>query len=97
MFENTASAEEVVGQDWPDHESGHHRRHPPHAQWTIGKTGERSREFLHPDWIAVHEEIAAASFAVLGEMHQRASTVVDVNGRHPPLRPSQSAAHGDQP
>ena len=40
---------------------------------------------VHPDWIAVHEEIAAASFAVLGEMHQRASTVVDVNRRHPTL------------
>ncbi len=89
--------EEVVGQDRPDHEPGRHRGHPPHAQRTIRETGERSRELVHPDRIAVHEEIPAASFAVLGEMHQRAGTVVDVNGRHPPARSSQTAARGGQP
>ena len=46
--------------------------------------GERSRELVHPDRIAVHEKVAAAGFAVLGEMHQRPGTVVHVYGRHPP-------------
>jgi len=44
---------------------------------------ERFRELVHPDRIAVHEEIPAAGFAALGEVHQRAGTVVDMNGRHP--------------
>ena len=49
----------------------------------MSETRERSGEVVHPDWIAVHEKVAAARFAVLGEMHQRAGAVLDVYGRHP--------------
>ena len=73
----------MVGEDGTDHESGRRGGHPPYTQWTPHEAGERFRKFVHPDRIAIHEEVAAARFAVLGEMHDRAGTVVDVNGRHP--------------
>ena len=55
----------------------------------FAEAGDRLREVVQPDRIAVHEEVAAASLAVLGEMNQRASTVMDVNGRNPGTGPSK--------
>ena len=82
MFENTAFGPDVVGQDRTDHEPGRRRGHAPDAQGAVREAGERSRELVHPDRIAVDQEIPAASLAALGEMDQRASTVLHVNGRH---------------
>src|SRR5262245_10829183 len=73
----------VVGQGRAEYESGRCRGHAPHAQRRVRKPGERSRQLMRPDRIAVHKEIPAATFPVLGEMHQRASAVVDMDRRHP--------------
>ena len=83
MFENTASAWMSSAKQGADHESGGQRGQTPHAQWTVCETGERVHELMHPDRCAVHQEIATARFAVLGEKHQCTGAVVDVNGRHP--------------
>ena len=72
-----------VGQKRTNHKRGRRRGHAPQAQGTVREARERFGERVRPDRMAVHQEIAAAGFTVLGEMHQRAGTVVDVNGRHP--------------
>src|SRR5262245_33317901 len=69
----------VVGQDRAEYESGRRRRHAPHAQRTVRETGERSRQLMRPGRVTVHEEVPAATLAVLGEMHQRASAVVNMD------------------
>ena len=71
---------EVVGQNGTNHESGRHRGYSKDAQWTVRETGERSGELRQSDRIVVDEEVPAAGFAALREMHQRTGTVLDVNG-----------------
>jgi hypothetical protein len=60
---------EVFGQNGTSHESGGHRGHSNDTQRTVREAGERSRELMQSDRIAVHKEVPAAGFAVLGEVH----------------------------
>src|SRR3954471_3000932 len=55
------------------------RGNAPHAQWEVGQSSERAGELTRPDRIVVDGEISAAGFAVLGQVHQRARAVLDVN------------------
>jgi hypothetical protein len=77
---------EVIRQDRTDRESGRHPGYSAHTQRAVRETSEGRRELVQPDRIGVHEEVAAAHLAMLGEMHQRAGAVLDVNGRHPRRR-----------
>src|SRR6185436_10821036 len=55
----------------------------------VRQTREHTGELVDLDRLVVHEEVAAASGAVLREMHERACTVVDVNRRYPSFRGSE--------
>jgi hypothetical protein len=77
---------EVIRQDRTDRESGCHPGYSAHMQRAVCQTSERCSELVEPDGIAVHEEVAAAHLAMLGEVHQRAGAVLDVNRRHPRRR-----------
>jgi hypothetical protein len=55
------------------------------AQSPVCEGGDGGREVGEPDWIVVHEKIPAADGAALGEVNQRASAVLNVDGRDPPF------------
>src|SRR5262247_4037078 len=75
--------EDLVGQDLSGEDPCCGFRKRPTAQRAIGKTGERRREVVQSDRVAVDDEIPAANLATLGEMDQRARAILDVNWRHP--------------
>ncbi len=79
-----------TGQDGT-HQGPRRRGQTPQPQWTIRQPREHLRELVRLNRIVVDEEIPAARFAVLGEMHECSGTVVDVNGRHP--RPGDPELH----
>jgi hypothetical protein len=70
----------VAGPDRTEHELGDRGWQVAHTQWTVCEAGKRGRELEQPDRRAIHEEIAAAHFAGLGKMNERAGTIAEVNG-----------------
>src|SRR6476661_1365691 len=74
---------EMAGENGTDDESGRSRRDAPHTQPMVAEPGKGFRELGRANRIAVDEEIPAAVFGMLGKMHQRSGTVVDVNRRNP--------------
>ena len=69
-----------VGQNRSDDKPARGRGHTPEALRAVREPRERFGELVHPDRIGVHQKVPAAHFAALGEMHQGAGAVVDVNG-----------------
>ena len=83
IFENTASARTWSASTGPVTSRIAAAGHSTHAQRRLAKTRRSHRELAASDWQTVHEEIPAARVAVLGQMHQGAGAVVDVNGLTP--------------
>ena len=73
----------MVVMDKADEKRSDRCRYAPHAQRTVCETREGDCEVRQSDRVVVHEEISTAHFATLGQVHQGASTVLDVNGGYP--------------
>src|SRR5215468_5577335 len=72
-----------IGEQRTDHDPARRHRYAPDVQRAVHEACKRLCELLHPDRIGVHEKIPAADFAALGEIHERASAVVDVDRGYP--------------
>jgi hypothetical protein len=71
---------DVVGQGSTDQEPRRRGRDAPHAQWTVSETGDCLGKLAHSNRFVVREEVPAADLAPLGDMHQGASAVMDMDG-----------------
>ena len=69
----------IALQNRTEEEPASGRGHAQEAQRAVREPRERFGELVHADRIRVHQKVPAAHFAVLGEVHQGAGAVVDVN------------------
>ena len=70
---------EVVVENRARDEPRCHSGYAPHSQRPVSEPGECRGEFIQTDRVAVHEEVAAANFAVSGKVDERASAIARVD------------------
>src|SRR5262245_8583876 len=86
---------EVLGENGTDDDPGGSRRHAPDTELSVAEPRERLGELRQANRIVVHQKVPGAVFTMLGKMHERSSTVMHVNGRHPwPVRSKLQYAAG---